>query len=73
VDHTNQKGTLVSPGVRWFPQSPTIVRITGAGRRRGAVVAGGCGGRAVVVLIVLLLAPTVVVVVVANYLTIARL
>ena len=27
-DTTNQKGTLVSPGVRWFPQSPTIVRIT---------------------------------------------
>ena len=28
VDHTNQKGTLVSPGAHWFPQSPTIVRIT---------------------------------------------
>ena len=25
---TNQKGTLVSPGAHWFPQSPTIVRIT---------------------------------------------
>ena len=28
MDHTNQKGTLVSPGAHWFPQAHTIVRIT---------------------------------------------